>query len=151
LSDIELANQLANEVLGRSIDELPPQTRSLLQIIHKMVSDYCLKNQIDQKDYFFSRRQVREHIGWSNSTLHKHLARLEELEYLILHRGARGHTFVYELSYHGEDNKFMIGLATTTMLKEVWHSPLTDLNSPLIRPQFVVDSHLIRTPFLAAK
>jgi DNA primase catalytic core len=151
LSDIELANRLANEVLGRSIDELPPQTRNLLQFIHKMATDHCLKNQIDQKDYFFSRRQIREYTGWSNSTLHKHLSRLEELEYLILHRGARGHTFVYELSYHGEENKFMIGLATTTMLKSAWHSPLNSLNSPSIHPQFAVNSPLICTHSLAAK
>jgi len=30
LEDIEAANRLAHEVLGRSLDELPPQTRSLL-------------------------------------------------------------------------------------------------------------------------
>src|SRR5262249_54414565 len=30
VEDIELANQLAHELLGRSLDELPPQTRNLL-------------------------------------------------------------------------------------------------------------------------
>ena len=29
-ADIALANRLAHEVLGRSLDELPPQTRNLL-------------------------------------------------------------------------------------------------------------------------
>ena len=32
LSDIETANQLAHEVLGRTLDELPPQTRSCWSI-----------------------------------------------------------------------------------------------------------------------
>jgi hypothetical protein len=31
--DIALANKLAHEVLGRSLDELPPQTRRLLTLI----------------------------------------------------------------------------------------------------------------------
>ena len=31
LDDIEVANRLANEVLGRAVDDLPPQTRRLLQ------------------------------------------------------------------------------------------------------------------------
>ena len=30
LTDIALANELAHEVLGRSLDELPPQTRRVL-------------------------------------------------------------------------------------------------------------------------
>ena len=34
LSDIETANRLAHEVLGRSLDELPPQTRRLL-LLHR--------------------------------------------------------------------------------------------------------------------
>ena len=41
LSDIAVANQLAHEVLGRSLDELPPQTRKLLQMIQQMVAEGC--------------------------------------------------------------------------------------------------------------
>ena len=37
LDDIALANQLAPEVLGRSLDELPPQTRRLLGSIRELV------------------------------------------------------------------------------------------------------------------
>ena len=32
LDDIETANRLAHEVLGRTLDELPPQTRKLLRL-----------------------------------------------------------------------------------------------------------------------
>ena len=38
-ADIEMANQLAHEVLGRSLDELPPQTRRLLLLIDEMVGE----------------------------------------------------------------------------------------------------------------
>ena len=37
LDDIAMANRLAHEVLGRSLDELPPQTRRLLLLIDAMV------------------------------------------------------------------------------------------------------------------
>jgi hypothetical protein len=37
LDDVELANSLAGEVLGRSLDELPSQTRRLLDLTHQMV------------------------------------------------------------------------------------------------------------------
>ncbi|MBE5216016.1 DNA primase, partial [Pectobacterium sp. A535-S3-A17] len=32
-SDIVLANRLAHEILGRTLDEMPPQTRKLLRLI----------------------------------------------------------------------------------------------------------------------
>ena len=37
LDDIALANELAPEILGRSLDELPPQTRRLLGYIRELV------------------------------------------------------------------------------------------------------------------
>ena len=39
ISDIELANRLIQEVLGRCLDELAPQTRKLLEMIHRMVME----------------------------------------------------------------------------------------------------------------
>ena len=113
LGDIEIANQLAHEVLGRTLDELPPQTRRLLGLIHKHVSNQCLEQGMDQRDYRFSRREVREYSAWGNTQLKTHLKRLEELEYLILHRGGRGQTFVYELAYQGkgeDGHPFLMGL-----------------------------------------
>nr|MBE8598325.1 DNA primase [Xenorhabdus sp. BG5] len=37
--DIRLANQLAHEILGRTLDEMPPQTRKLLLLIQQMAHD----------------------------------------------------------------------------------------------------------------
>src|SRR5690606_28595878 len=39
LDDIALANRLAHEVLGRSLDELPPQTRRVLGLIEVLVAE----------------------------------------------------------------------------------------------------------------
>ena len=98
-SDIEMANRLAHEVLGRSLDELPPQTRRLLAEIDAMVASECKQQRLDRNEYRFSRRDVRAHTGWGDTQLKVHLHRLEELEYLAVHRGGRGQSFVYELVF----------------------------------------------------
>jgi hypothetical protein len=97
LADIETANRLVHEVLGRSLDELPPQTRRLLLLIEEMVMKDCERLQMEREDFRFSRRDVRAHTGWGDTQLKVHLHRLEELEYLLVHRGGRGQSFVYEL------------------------------------------------------
>lgn len=111
-ADIEIANRLAHEVLGRTLDELPPQTCTLLKHIKTMVQTGCKQRGMEQRDYRFSRRDVREMCGWGNTQLKVHLQRLEELEYLLVHRGGRGQSIVYELLYDGdlENRKHLMGL-----------------------------------------
>ena len=120
LSDIEQANLLAADVLGRTLDELAPQTRRLLDLIVRMVTAKCEGSNITQKDYRFTRRDVREETGWGLTQLKVHLRRLEELEYLITHMGGRGRSYVYELAYNseGEDGApFLMGLIDVESLK----------------------------------
>ena len=99
LDDIAVANRLTAEVLGRSLDELPPQTRRLLLLVDAMVTAECKRQRIERADYRFSRREVRAVTGWGDTQLRLHLGRLEELEYLLAHRGGRGQSFVYELAF----------------------------------------------------
>jgi hypothetical protein len=103
LSDIELANELAQEVLGRTVDELLPQTRKLLTLVHAWVRKSCEREGIEQADFHFTRRQAREATGWGDTQLRIHLDRLMEMEFLLAHRGKRGQTFDYELLFQGED------------------------------------------------
>ncbi len=121
LSDIKHANRLAHDVLGRSLDELPPQTRKLLQLIHDMVKNSCGQEKIAQKDYRFSRKMIREYSGWSDNQLKVHCSRLEELEYVLVHRGGRGNSIVYELLFDGKSGlqeKQMMGLLNPKHLKK---------------------------------
>jgi len=110
--DIEVANQLAHEVLGRTLDELPPQTHTLLKHIKQMVEAQCKAQGMDQADYRFSRKEIRAVTGWSDGQLKIHCSRLTELEYLLIHRGRRGQSLVYELLYDGDllNRKHLMGL-----------------------------------------
>lgn len=95
--DIATAHRLAHDVLGRSLDELPPQTRRLLGLIDELVAEGAQKLGVDQSDFRFSRRQVRECTGWGDTQLRVHLGRLVELELVLAHRGRQGQSFLYEL------------------------------------------------------
>ena len=102
LADIALANRIAHDVLGRSLDELPPQTRRLLKLIDGHVGAQCATQAIKRSDFHFSRRALREAIAWGDTQLKIHLARLTELEYLVTHR-SKNNGFDYELVYDLSD------------------------------------------------
>ena len=113
-------------------------------------------------DVRFTRRQVREATGWSNTQLHVHLARLVELEYLLPHRADHGQGFVYELVYDGggkDGARFVSGLLDVEKLRaeeklraaeqggeapdhayEEKHSGVNAPDSGSIRPGFGPDS-----------
>jgi DNA primase len=101
-ADIAQANRLTHEVLGRSLDALPPQTRRLLGLIATMVAERATAQASTRGDIRFTRRELREATGWGDTQLKLHLARLAELEYLLVHRAERGQGQVYELLYDGD-------------------------------------------------
>ncbi len=120
LTDIELANRLAHDVLGRSLDELPPQTRRLLKLIDGYVMAECERLKVKRSDFRFSRKPVRGATGLSDTQLRLHLERLVQMEYLLVHRGQRGQSFEYELLYDGageNDHTFVPGLIDLDTLK----------------------------------
>ena len=99
LDDIDDGEPAGHRGAGPRLDDLPPQTRRLLDLIDGMVTQACQRQGLDRADFRFSRREVREATGWGNTQLKVHLKRLEELEYLLVHRGGRGQSIVYELLY----------------------------------------------------
>jgi DNA primase catalytic core len=102
LDDIAQANALAHEVLGRSLDDLPPQTRRLLLLVDAMVKAAMNAQQLPRTEIRFTRKTVREATGWSDFQVKTHMQKLTDLEYLLPHRGGRGQCFEYELLYDGD-------------------------------------------------
>ena len=101
--DIDLANRLASVVLGRTLDELPPQTRKLLIALQDWTRGRADTEGVPLRDIRFRRRQARDELGWSDTPLKVHLSRLVEMEYLVLHRasGLGGTAFEYQLAHEG--------------------------------------------------
>jgi hypothetical protein len=121
IDDIAVANDLAHEVLGRSLDELPPQSRRFLDLVYEMVQSACEKRKIDQADYRFTQKDARAYTGWSDYQVKAHLRKLVSLEYVLVHHGGRGQRFIYELLYSGEGkegNRFLMGLLDVAGLKQ---------------------------------
>ncbi len=141
LDDVELANTLAHEILGRTLDELPPQTRRLLTLMTEMVQTTCEREGIEQSDYRFSRKQIRHDCGWTDFQVKKHMHRLEELEYVLVHSGSRGKSIVYELLYNGEGEEgdnFLMGLLDVNKLRyDEQKNPLSKQKKPPSSPQVV--------------
>jgi len=102
LDDIAAANRIAHEVLGRSLDELPPQTRRLLGLLQKLVAEIGGRKGIDVDQVTFTRRDVRSATGWSNAQLKLHLDRLEDFEYVFALRGMKGSSYEYQLAFDGD-------------------------------------------------
>lgn len=120
LDDIAAANRIAHHVLGRCLDEMPPQTRRLRDLVERMVAGRCAAAKIGRDDVRFRARELREFTGWGNSQLHLHLSRLAEMEYVLTHRADHGQGFVYELVYDGggkDGGRFLPGLLDVEALK----------------------------------
>jgi DNA primase len=127
LSDIELANRIAHEVLGTSLDELPPQTRRMLTGVHALVRAKMATLGALQRDIRFSRTEVRTATGLSDTQARLHLERLCAMEYLLTHRGQRGQSYEYELLHDQSPTAMephLCGLIDTAALKP------TPINTP---------------------
>jgi hypothetical protein len=120
VDDIATANRLAHDVLGRSLDELPPQTRRVLVAMLRWVEAEAAARQLRRQDVRFSRSQVRQATALSDTQARIHLDRLVAMEYVLVHRGARGQSFEYELLYDGageHGGAFVCGLIPVEALQ----------------------------------
>lgn len=61
--DIALANRLAHEILGRTLDEMPPQTRKLLLLIQTMVNETAAAHNCKPGEVRFTRGVVNVRQG----------------------------------------------------------------------------------------
>jgi DNA primase catalytic core len=122
LSDIAVANRLAHEVLGRSLDELPPQTRRFAGLLARLKREECERRRMSRAEYRCTQREMRRATGWSAAAVKAHLAKLVELEYVIAHAGKGGQPWTYEVLYDGEGEAgapFVIGLLDVEELRRL--------------------------------
>ncbi len=124
--DIRLANDLANELLGHSLDELSRPGFELLQLLDKMRAEWVKtvatkpKQAHALEDFSFSRRQVREFAGWAHARVYRYLRELVELEYVVLEGGRHGVLHRYALAWDGagrDGKKFLLGLKSPDDLR----------------------------------
>lgn len=120
LSDIETANLLAPEILGRSLDELPPQTRRLLNHIRELVAEMIERTKAAQSRCHFSRRELCERSGWTYAQVRTHIDRLTEVELVAARSGRNGAAMLYELlmDANAPEATWQIGLIDTEKLKK---------------------------------
>jgi DNA primase catalytic core len=102
--DIATANRLARAVLGHSLDELAPPTRSLLKDLVTMTAHL---------DRPFTRLDVKQHTGWNENQVRVHLGHLVKLEYVVLNGGGPGKRMTYRLLFEGDpqgEARYLAGL-----------------------------------------
>lgn len=123
LSDIETANALAPEILGRSLDELPPQTRRLLNHIRQLVAAMMERTKAAQNRCLFSRRELCAACGWTYAQVRTHLERLIEVELVATRAGKHGALMLYELmmDVSAPETSWQIGLIDVAALKKTHH------------------------------
>jgi DNA primase len=96
LADVAIANDLMHHLLGRSLDDLPPQTRRLLGLIVDW-ADGQRDGDNDRQTPRFTRRQLQAFTGWSYGQLRIHLDRLVEQDYVVQYGAGRGGRLLYEV------------------------------------------------------
>jgi DNA primase catalytic core len=113
--DIALANDLARQVLGRSLDELAHPTRQLLKHLVDLTKGAPAGARL------FTRHDVRQATGWTDWQVRVHLGQLLELEYVVQAAGRNGKRLSYELLFEGdpeEDARYLVGLVDVDRLVE---------------------------------
>ncbi|MFC1851649.1 toprim domain-containing protein [candidate division CSSED10-310 bacterium] len=120
-SDIKLAYDVCCDVMGRSLDELAPQTRNLLNMQVVMVREACERLSIKQSDNRYGQKDIREYTGWSAYQVKAHMSRLVELEYVYCHQGRNGRRYEYEMIYDGsgdDGKRFVLGISNIDVKRE---------------------------------
>jgi DNA primase catalytic core len=123
--DIRLANELTTELLGQTLDELSRPGYDLLMHLEKMTRPgkpaSGQAGEAAKRKTAFTRREIREHTGWSQARVHRYLTELLDLEYTIAENGRNGTLQTYRLLYDGEGKdgrKFVPGLRPVAELSD---------------------------------
>jgi DNA primase catalytic core len=118
LDDIAVANELAHELFGHSLDDLSRPSRELLELTYQHVRRQATAKKTN--DVTFNRRELREAFKWGDTRLRTHLDELVEMEYVVPLSGRFGQTYQYRLVYEPTDEpgRFLSGLKSVEQLRK---------------------------------
>ncbi|MFZ1073512.1 MAG: CHC2 zinc finger domain-containing protein [Verrucomicrobiia bacterium] len=118
LDDIAIANELAHELFGHSLDDLSRPSRELLRLVYQHVQRQAAASKTG--DVTFNRRELREAFKWGDTRLRTHLDELVEMEYVVPLSGRFGQTYQYRLVYEPTDEpgRFLSGLKSVEQLRK---------------------------------
>lgn len=106
--DIDIAVELASEIIGMSLDDLSIPARDLLEQLNEM-----LPKGKERHYSSFTRTDVMNYTGWTSTRLHIHLKELIDMELVVKLSGRQNSLNHYKLLYDGQGKdgkRFMIGL-----------------------------------------
>jgi len=131
--DVALAQELLAAVTGNATDDLPPRTTELLAALARYVEDRMRAGAL-RLPLCFTRRDVREALGWGDTQLKTHLRRLVDAELVIVHRADHGRGIAYELAFDGSDAersapRAALGRAMGGPRSALGRPPQSDLNA----------------------
>jgi DNA primase len=98
IADIALANELAQEVLARGLDELAAPVRGLYEELRKLCVQRAEEMNCQPEAVLLSRREIREATGWSDWQVRSYCRQLVEMEYLYATINGNGRPCVYSLA-----------------------------------------------------
>ena len=100
-----------------------------------MLEKSCTEQDLCRVQHRFSRRQVREITKWGDTQLKIHLARLVELEYLLVHRGPHPLQSSVRSRITGRERRFWSAIAARTHARALCRlRTLADQKGPAILP-----------------
>jgi DNA primase catalytic core len=119
LADIALANELAEEILGKAMDELAPPVRGMFEAITKACREKAAELKMKTEDVQLTRREIREMTAWSDWQVRMYCQKLVEMEYLFAVQAMNGKPSVYQLARDEESQTNTLrGLTSVDELKK---------------------------------
>jgi DNA primase catalytic core len=119
IADIALANELAQGVLSRGLDELAPPVRGLYDELRALCVKRAEELKCNPDDVQLSRREIREATGWSDWQVRNYCYKLVEMEYLYTTVNGNGRPCVYSLARANEgERQTLRGLTDVAELQQ---------------------------------
>jgi hypothetical protein len=93
--DVERVESLLRDILPQTTDELTPQSRRMLAALEELARRQpVVQGQLPR----FTRRQIREATGWSDTQVRLVIEQLVTLEYVWVYGGGQGRRTHYQLA-----------------------------------------------------